>query len=127
MNAKAIATYAGFLTAGIAIGAGGYYLATRSDAHNLRERAIAVSDDLRATKGALSIAIGQADRIAEALGDAEQRAESAEARASRLEINNRAIIESVRSAKNDAIGVGGAATDLDSIIRRIQERGPAND
>ena len=128
MNApRIIGIGACLVLVGAAMGAGGYYLATRGDISALRERAVSVAHDLDATKSALGIAIRQADGLAVELEDARIRIESAEARVGRLEIDNRAIRDSIGSAQGDAQGIGELANAIDTILRRVQERGSKND
>ncbi len=128
MNApRTIGAISCALVIGAAMGAGGYYLATRGDVYALRARADAVAVDLRETQSALGIAIRQADGLAVELEDARIRIESAEARAGRLEIDNRAIIDAINDAQGDASGIGNSVVELVNILRRVQERGSKND
>lgn len=127
MNApRTIGAISCALVIGAAMGAGGYYLATRGDVYALRARADAVAVDLRETQSALGIAIRQADGLAVELEDARIRIESAEARAGRLEIDNRAIIDAINDAQGDASGIGNSVVELVNILRRVQERGSKN-
>jgi len=111
---------------GAAMGAGGYYLATRSDIHALRARADAVTHDLREAQSSLGIAVGQVDSLTGDLEEARIRIENAEARAGRLEADNRAIIDAIGDAQGDATGIGAGIDELIVILRRVQERGPKN-
>ena len=111
---------------GAAMGAGGYYFATRSDIYALRARADAVANDLREAQSSLDIAVGQVDSLTGDLEEARIRIENAEARAGRLEADNRAIIDAIGDAQGDATGIGTGIDELIVILRRVQERGPKN-
>jgi len=108
------------------MGAGGYYFATRSDIYALRARADAVADDLREAQSSLGIAVGQVDSLTGDLEEARIRIENAEARAGRLEADNRAIIDAIGDAQGDASGIGTGIDELIVIFQRLQERGPKN-